>query len=415
VDTMAHWSEEGLGVLVARSTALKRDLVEFACSPRMKRSLGAAMLKAGIEEFEEADAIGIIDRFALQYRLPDDKTVVDRFVASRPDLDAADREMLLGWRDPVEGIFEIRSRDGDAIILLNLIDDLEYRTYSNMGRAVFQRLPRDGFLYARLVPIRPVPGVWLLSGMMSPYPKSGAAQIARAVMQAATRQPELVFRNPEKIEQGWEQMREDRAAFVEFFGGDDLVLPPAEAEERLNAYYRHQQEAALARQPGQRRPPNLPGLDVPVFEFPPALASADTVGIIYDEMDGLNFYPEYGMLRGLFGNPALAADRRYADVLRGYLRSQTIAPLPLQRLAASYPDTVDAVFRKILRRRDFTWAEHGEALMRRRKAWYYQREPRPGVTVIGDRVLELASGGPRQRRGRARHTRRSVNAQDRSL
>jgi hypothetical protein len=27
-------------------------------------------------------------------------------------------------------------------------------------------------------------------------------------------------------------------------------------------------------------------------------------------MDGLNFYPEYGMLRNLFGNPALAADKR---------------------------------------------------------------------------------------------------------
>jgi hypothetical protein len=73
--------------------------------------------------------------------------------------------------------------------------------------------------------------------------------------------------------------------------------------------------------------------------------------------------------------------------------AETIAPLPLQRLAAAYPDTVDAVFRKILRRRDFTWAEHGEALMRRRKAWYYRREPRPGVTVIGDRLLELAFGG----------------------
>ena len=34
----------------------------------------------------------------------------------------------------------------------------------------------------------------------------------------------------------------------------------------------------------------------------------------------------------------------------------------------AHPDTVDAVFRKILRKRDFTWAEHGEALMRRRKA-----------------------------------------------
>jgi hypothetical protein len=387
--------EEGLAVLIERSAELKRDLVDFACSPRLERSLAAAMLEAGLEEPEEADAIGTIDRFVLQYRLPDGKTVVDRFVASRPDLDAADREMLLGWRDPVEGIFEIRSKHGDAIILLNLLDDLEYRTYSNMGRAAFRPLPRGGFVHARLVPIRPVPGAWLVSGTMSSYPKSGAAPIARAAMEAATRRPELVFRNPEKVEQGWQQMREDRAAFVEFFGGDELVLPPAEATERLNAYYRQQQEAALARQRTRRRPPNLPGLDVPVFEFPPGLADADTVGIIYDETDGLNFYPEYGMLRDLFGNPALAADKRYADALRGYLRSETIAPLPLQRLAAAHPDTVDAVFRKLLRRRDFTWAEHGEALMRRRKAWYYRREPRPGVTVIGDRLLELAFGGRR--------------------
>ena len=297
--------EERLAVLIERSAELKRDLVDFACSPRLERSLAAAMLKVGLK-VEKADAIGTIDRFALQYRLPDGKTVVDRFVASRPDLDAADREMLLGWRDPVEG---------------------------------------------------------------------------------------MVFRNPEKVEQGWKQMREDRAAFVESFGCDELVLPPAEAEERLNAYYRHQQEAALARQPARRRTRNLPGLDVPSFEFPPGLADANTVGIIYDFTDGLNFYPEYGMLRDLFGNPALAADKRYADVLRGYLRSETIAPLPLQRLTAAYPDTVDAVFRKMLRRRDFTWAEHGEALMRRRKAWYYRREPRPGVTVIGDRLLELAFGG----------------------
>jgi hypothetical protein len=384
---------EDLARLIERSAELKRDLVDFACSPRLERALAAAMLEAGLEELEEADAIGTIDRFALQYRMRDGRTVVDRFVASRPDLDAADREMLLGWRDPVEGIFEIRSKDRDAIILLNLIDDLEYRTYSNMGRVAFRPLPRGGFVHARLVPIRPVPGVWLVSGTMSTYGKSDARSIAKVALELATKRPELVFRNPEKVEQGWKQMREDRAGFVEFFGGDELVLPPAEAGERLNAYYRQRQEAALARKPGRRRPPNLPGVDVPVFEFPPGLADADTVGVIFDDVDGLNMYPDYGMLRDLFGDPVLAADKQYADVLRGYLGSETIAPLPLQRLAAAHPDTVDAVFRKILRKRDFTWAEHGEALMRRRKAWYYRREPRPGVSVIGDRLLELAFGG----------------------
>ena len=44
---------------------------------------------------------------------------------------------------------------------------------------------------------------------------------------------------------------------------------------------------------------------------------------------------------------------------------------------------------------DGTWAEHGEALMRRRKARYYRRDPRPSVSVIGDRLLELASGDRR--------------------
>ena len=381
-----------LARLIERSAELKRDLVSFACSARLKRSLAAAMAEAGVEEIEDADAIGIIDRFALQYRMRDGRTVVDRFVASRPDLDAADREMLLGWRDPVEGIFEIRGEDGDAITLLNLIDDLEYRTYSNMGPAAFRDLPRDGFVLARLVPVRPVPGVWLVSGMMSSYRKSDAGIIAEVAMKLATKQPQLVFRNPEKVEQGWQQMREDRAGFIEFFGSDELVLPPAEAEERLNAYYRQRQEAGLARRSARRRPRKLPGVDVPAVTFPPGLAEADTVGVIFDDVDGLNFYPEYGMLRDLFGDPRLAADQPYADALRGYLRSETIAPLPLQRLAAAHPDTVDAVFRKILRRRDFTWAEHGEALMRHRKAWYYRREPRPGVSVIGDRLMELAFG-----------------------
>jgi len=306
-------------------------------------------------------------------------------------LSAADREMLRSWRDPMDGIFEIRGKDGDSLILLNLVDDLEYRTYSNMGPAAFRPLPKHGFVYARLVPIGPVPDAWLVSGSMRAYRKSDAAQVAQAALELATRLPELVYRNRGKIEQAWQQMRADRAAFVEFFGGDVLVLPPAEAEERINVFYRHRQEAALAGRPARRRPPNIPGVDVPAFELPPELADAETVGVIYDEIDGLNFYNEYGMLRGLFADPALASDKRYADVLRGYLRAETIGPLPFRRLAAAHPQTVDAIFRTVLRQPHFTWAEHGEALLRRRKPWYYEREPRPDRTVIGARLSELIS------------------------
>jgi hypothetical protein len=228
--------EPSLACLIERSAELKRALVDFALSPRMERHLERFMVEgAGPHEvLIEDEAIDAIDRFALLYHLPNGKTVLDQFLASWPDLSAADREMLRGWRDPVDGIFEIRGRDGDSLILLNLVDDLEYHTYSNMGPAAFRPLPKHGFVYARLVPVGPVPDAWLVSGSMRAYRKSDAAQVAQAALELATRLPELVHRNPEKVEQAWQQMRADRAAFVEFFDGDELVLPPAEAEERIN-------------------------------------------------------------------------------------------------------------------------------------------------------------------------------------
>ena len=54
---------EDLAVLIERSAELKRDLVDFACSPRLERALAAAMREAGLEEVDEGDAISTIDRF----------------------------------------------------------------------------------------------------------------------------------------------------------------------------------------------------------------------------------------------------------------------------------------------------------------------------------------------------------------
>src|SRR5260370_15056914 len=283
--------EPSLASLIERSAELKRALVDFALSQRFERHLEQSMLEAAdpSKELSEGEAIGVIDRFALQHFLPNAKTVLDQFLAGRPDLTAADREMLRGWRDPVEGIFEIRRKDRDSVVLLNLLDDLEYRTYSSTGPAAFRPLPKHGFVRARVIPLRPVPDAWLASGSMRAYRKSAAAEGAQAALELATKLPELVYRNPEKIEQAWKKMREDRAAFVEFFGTDGLVLPPAKAQERLNDYYRHRQEAALARQPARRRPRHVVGVGGPALQLPPQPAAAHTIRATYDDTDGPNF------------------------------------------------------------------------------------------------------------------------------
>ncbi|MFI1186728.1 hypothetical protein [Streptomyces californicus] len=214
---------------------------------------------------------------------------------------------------------------------------------------------------------------------------------SRAALELATSRPDLVFRNPAKIEQGWRAMREDRAAFVGYCGSDELVLPPAEAERLLNACYRHRRNTAAA-ESGPVRRRRAPRPNTPLFELPPEIADADTVGVIYDEVDGLNFYADYGSLRDLFAKPARPGRSRRQALLRTYLRDASIAPLPIRRLAAAHPGTADEVFRALLRKPGFVWSEHGEDLLRRRKPWYYGSEPRPGVSVVGSRLSRLAAG-----------------------
>lgn len=52
-------------------------------------------------------------------------------------------------------------------------------------------------------------------------------------------------------------------------------------------------------------------------ELPEQLWDAETVGVIYDEVEGLNFYGDFGRLEALFADPALM---RRPDLPRGAAR-----------------------------------------------------------------------------------------------
>jgi hypothetical protein len=319
---------------------------------------------------------------------------VERFIGTQRGLSRVDRDLVLDWAsNSVRGVFEVHaaarplapgSTAGDAVTGLNLVDDLEYLVYG-LGR-----VPEGGEFFAgTLLPLAEDDSAWLAAGDEIGYPRDDGRQVARLAIDLATREPDLVFRNPEKATQGWAYMRRDREEFVTFFGGDELVLPTTEAEGRLNAYYKMRRDSALAAR-GRHRAVSDTGETT--FAMPDGFFEFETVGVIYDELDGFVVVPEYGLLRALFAEPSLAADPVHANVLRAYLREDTIPPLPLRRMAAAFPGNVDAVFRRVLGNRTFTWQKNGIGLLKKRKPGYYQAERTPGVAVLSDRVMALARG-----------------------
>jgi hypothetical protein len=107
-------AEPSLESLIERSAELKRALVDFACGPRLERHLTRFMQKSVTpgEVLDEGDAAGLVDRFALQHRLPNGKTVLGQFLAGRPDLSAVDRDMVQGWHDRPRGSSRSSARTG---------------------------------------------------------------------------------------------------------------------------------------------------------------------------------------------------------------------------------------------------------------------------------------------------------------
>ena len=349
----------------------------------------------------------------------------ERFIGAQRGLSRADRDLVLDWAgNSVRGVFEVRAvarRDsaGHAVIALNLVDDLDYRVYglpsaaadgapgedAQAGGKQEDGEPGDGkqakakqgdgkiapggFFAGTLLPLAEDDSAWLAAGDEIGYQKADARPVARLAIDLATREPELVFRNQEKATQGWAYMRRDREEFVTFFGADELVLPTLEAEGRLNSYYKMRRDSALAAR-GRHRAVSDTGETT--FVMPEGFFEFETVGIIYDELDGFVVLPEYGMLHAMFADPSLAADPQHANVLRAYLREDSIPPLPLRRMAAAFPGNVDAVFRRVLGNRTFTWSQNGTGLLKKRKPGYFDAEPTPGVAVLSDRVMALARG-----------------------
>jgi len=313
----------------------------------------------------------------------------ERLAAAR-GLSRADRDLLLDWTgNNVRGVFEAalaaRAAADGSLSVLNLIDDLDYRVY---GLAPAPSRD-DGFFAGTLLPLTEDDSAWLAAGDEVWYPAADARPVARLAIDLATREPDLVFRNQDKVSEGWGYLRRDREEFVAYFGRDELVLPTLEAEGRLNAYYKVRRDSALAAR-GRHRAVSDTGETT--FVMPEGFFEFETVGILYDEVDGFVVVPEYGMLRALFADPDLAADPAHANVLRAYLREDSIPPLPLRRLAAAFPGNADAVLQRVLGNRNFSWQQNGEALLRKRKPGYYAADPTPGVAVLSDRVMNLARG-----------------------
>ena len=374
--------------LLDRCGELKGELLEFSWQPRFDRERREVLRDAFPDQSvgDELELITALDYFLLQHEFRSGKTVVERFVASRPDLPEHERGLLLGWRDVVEGIFEVQCRDGDALVTENLVDELTYRVHSNMGPGVFRPLEPGGFMIGRLVPIE---SEWLISGNSTCYPKSDRVAIYRTACEMAMRHPKWAFRNPDKLARARQQQSAEHDRFVQFFGADFVVIPGAQLTERVRSFYNFCRDQVVAELAASGKRPKHPPFHGP--DYPSDLVASDSVAVTHDELDGLGLYAEFGMIEEAFADPSLLRHPAYRRRVRDYLDDDTVPPLLFERMAARDPERTNQVFRKLLGRKHFDWSTGGEKLMRQRKPDYFDQPRLPRIVPLSDKLAAYAA------------------------
>jgi hypothetical protein len=374
--------------LVDRTRELKRALIDYAENKRFDRYLQPIATRASETRDprqRQAAWISGLDDFVMTFKFPDGATLIDRFLGTRKELDEADRRLLESWRDSFESVFEVADKDGGRVTLLNLLDDQRYVAYAPTGAEGLRTVSEGDFVLVRLAPL--TIGDWTISGLLSGAPKSDQKRMVKIALQLASTAPGSAFRNPELLKRSRDAMRRDRERFLGFFGSDEVIMETKEAENRINAYRLHAKKAARA----ESALSDAPASYFARFALPRSIQWSDTIGVIYDENAGMEYAVDYGKARELFANPKLASDKAYARLLQAYLKDESVSPMPITRLATSNPETADEVFRTVLSRPDFTWSADGETLLHKYKGWYYEKERHPSLTVVGDRLRELAS------------------------
>ena len=346
---------------------LKRRLVDFAMTAPYERHLRQQLRDLQSSSHSEEDrTVMAVEALLFEFEYDDGSSILDRFLARQQRLTPQERGLIDRWGDSVFGVFEIRDRLEDVLLIHNLLDELDYLALSTMGAESILPLTPASFLVTRLLPVEEV---WLLSGIQVVLPPDARDEVAQAVREQALNQPSLVLRNPVKLAKAREMTEAFHDSFLDCFGTDRVVVPAHDAVAVYHRFLDHHEQrlAQPGHEWGSARGDALTG------GWDAQFTGYATVAIWHRRDTGVWFLGDFQLVHDAFVDPSETPDPVSLDTLRNYLQDDTIPPWVIEELRAEFPEVADHTMALGLGKPDFDWQADGERLMRKQKPTFYQR------------------------------------------
>lgn len=379
-----------MDVILERSHELKQALVDFVLDAEGElaqalETYAAAQLRRGSGDSTQQDLI--IDSFLTVGKVGE-KSPLELFIESHPDLEGSDRDLIKSWHHSFIGLFAITNILPDGFELTNWLTDKRYIVKPNNTQTLqaISRLKVGEILLTRISPV--TDSYWMFSGPYTIMGKLGKPKLAVAIGNFKENYKSNLYSDaPDLLEEAWQSVAQYHHQFVDFFGTDEITLPGYQLNKKIAQFQELIAEKSFAAA-GIDTSKSLAevaeaagitdeeikaaaqefGADsnavsqmfnsksgnskmvMPKVDLPAELKKAEQVTALSDPRWGQIFLPTYSKIQAILSAEDWQSIEGAEKLIRYYLEDKSINAFIWHRLAQQYPTQLERVLQKYLQR-----------------------------------------------------------------
>ncbi len=382
-----------MDVILGRSHELKQALVDFVLDAEGElaqalEAYAAEQLRRGSGDSTQQDLT--IDSFLTAGKVGD-KSPLELFIESHPDLAESDRSLINSWHHSFIGLFAITNILPDGFELTNWLTDKRYIVKPNNTQTLqaISRLKVGEILLTRISPV--TDSYWMFSGPYTIMGKLGKPKLAVAIGNFKENYKSNLYSDaPDLLKEAWQSVEKYHQQFVDFFGTDEITLPGYQLNKKIAEFQEvitektfaaagidtskslaevaeaagigDEEIKAAAQEFGAdsnvvsemfNSKSGKSKMVMPKVDLPAELKKAEQVTALSHPRWGQMFLPTYSKVQAILSAEDWQSVQGAEKLVRYYLEDKSINAFIWHRLAQQYPTQLENVLRTFLQRPEF--------------------------------------------------------------
>ena len=395
-----------MDAILERSRELKQALIQFVLDAEgeLAESLESYVASKSRSQGNRHDAAYeqnlLIDSFMTEGKVGE-KTPLDLFIDSTPELSEADRALVRSWQRSFIGLFAVSQLLPDGFELMNWLTTKQYIVKPNDAVTLEEmaRFKEGEILLTRIAPVSD--DYWMFSGPCRSMGSLGKPKLSVAIGNFKDNHKDALYSDaPDLLEEAWNSVAEYHQEFLDFFGSDEVTLPGYQLNKKINelqelmtkrrlsevgideskslseiaqeAGVTEEEMKAAAEEAGAESEAvsqlfdsskSLTKMVMPKVDLPAELKKAEQVTVFTHPRWGQIFLPTYTQFKTILETEDWQSNPATNKLVRKYLEDPTINVFIWHKLAQLYPSQLEKVLQSFLERPEFKIERDLEALL----------------------------------------------------